>query len=269
MWRVPVLLVIVHLLGCDRRRTPGGLVAAASGSASLAPVPASAATVSTVLSEAIFSADNVLTMCFDNDVRSNLDGGKWTAKERAAAAERMAAVDAGLSGGSGVSIDKTCTEAFGDRIELASCTQPGGVLFHYYSFALLENDLEMKSCLKDLRGSWKALPQDSDQYRLAHARYEAEKAQKALERMQHGRWRVRGATNGEWVRHDEAGGEEPRCQSPQPARRPRRAERLGDALPTPAPCRGRSDLDGAPRTTAAPGSSAFSPGDVARLTDAA
>lgn len=132
-------------------------------------------------------------MCVDLDASSAIDGGAWTTQQRADAIKKAQMADAGplaggvvksgpMKGGSSVVIQDECATAFRDRLELASCST-GPLVLHYYSFALLETDAEMRDCLQS-RGNWSALSRDSDEYHRAHARYEIEKAEKQAQRLQ-------------------------------------------------------------------------------------
>lgn len=139
-----------------------------------------------MVAQALFSRRATLVACFETDgPRRYKDAGSWTQEERQKLLDALRVLDAGvetLPGSSLVLLDNDdCAKAFGDRLELASCSS-GGFVTHYYSFELLENDLEMRDCLQG-HGNWSALPHDSQEYHRAHLRYEAEKAQKLLEKM--------------------------------------------------------------------------------------
>lgn len=138
----------------------------------------------TVLSQALFSKRSELAVCFDTDVRSRLDGGRWTQQDRAEALQRMAADDAGspVRGMTDVVIQQECGAAFADRLLLATCRGTGW-LVSYYSFDMLKDDREMRDCLGSLHGSWWELPHDSEEYRRAHGRWKIERAREDLDRL--------------------------------------------------------------------------------------
>ncbi|HEY1690570.1 MAG TPA: hypothetical protein VGG39_00325 [Polyangiaceae bacterium] len=135
----------------------------------------------TAFSRATYGPDGVLLFCFDADARGKLHGGSWTVKDREEAVSRAEAADAGAygAGAKQVILDRVCADAFADRIELASCAaRDGSLTVRYYSFAALDADRET-SCRKVLKGTWNELRQDSDAFRTARARYDAERAQRA------------------------------------------------------------------------------------------
>jgi hypothetical protein len=138
------------------------------------------ADATTVYSRAVYSTEGALVLCFDADARAKLHGGAWTVKDREEALSRVnSAHSAETGGGTTVTLEKGCTDAFPDHVELASCTAwDDAFAVHYYSFASLDKDREA-SCKKVLHGNWKSLPVDSEPYRAARARYEAERAERA------------------------------------------------------------------------------------------
>ncbi|HEY6464285.1 MAG TPA: hypothetical protein VIY73_29155 [Polyangiaceae bacterium] len=148
------------------------------------------ADAATAISRATYGPDGVLLLCFDADARGRLHGGSWTVKDREEAVARAEAADAGVqaAGARQVTLDKACAEAFPDRIELASCAAwDGSLTVRYYSFAALDAEREA-NCRKVLKGTWNELRPDSDAYRAARARFDAERAQRA----------VRGAPGSSW-----------------------------------------------------------------------
>lgn len=152
-----------------------GLAATAAPAAPVEPE------VDPVFAQAIFDKGGALAICVDIDVRGKraADAGPWTASARQRLIDRMNQEDAGTApkGMTNAAVGDSCERAFPDRLVLASCKPSNGdgtVL--YYSFDLLKNDVEMRDCLKVLHGDWQALRRDSDEYRHAKARYDAERA---------------------------------------------------------------------------------------------
>jgi hypothetical protein len=139
------------------------------------------ADAATAISRVTYGPDGVLLVCFDADARGRLHGGSWTVKDREEAVARAEAVDAGASGAGArqLTLSERCADAFPDRVELASCAAwDGSLTVRYYSFAALDAE-RATNCRKVLKGTWNELRPDSDAYRAARARFEAERAQRA------------------------------------------------------------------------------------------
>lgn len=165
--------------------TQVGAVKPAAVAVTEAPLPAPPPEVSRIISQALFSRDQELVGCIDTDAPAKWDAGPWTKEERERTLAALRSKDAGsaMPGGSTVLLENDdCDGSFGDRLQLASCSSNGGAfVIHYYSFALLENDIEMRDCLSS-HGDWTAMRHDSEEYRRAKSRYDLEKLQKRLGR---------------------------------------------------------------------------------------
>ena len=86
--------------------------------------------------------------------------------------------------------DGGCATNFKDRTPLASCVidnsnakHTGTVTDTYYTVEALEDDAQMRDCLKN-KGKWTAIPHDSDAYQMANAEAELRKSQADLKKLQ-------------------------------------------------------------------------------------
>lgn len=150
---------------------------AASGDAAAAAIPPGAratrsAEAAASVSIAFFTKHNELGACWE--VPMPADAGK----DVSGIADRANAADAApmIPGMSQVVLQDSCDEAFADRLVLASCATADFGAWRYYSFDALLGDADMRDCLKTLRGRWTELPHDSEEYRRAKARHDAERA---------------------------------------------------------------------------------------------
>jgi hypothetical protein len=84
-----------------------------------------------------------------------------------------------------IRIKKPCQDQFKDRLVLAMCTVQGvakpdagvggSMVIYYYDFDTVDaNDVEMKGCLT-MSGDWQAISRDSDEYRRARVRRDAQR----------------------------------------------------------------------------------------------
>lgn len=158
--------------------TPSAVVSAAplaSGVASAPPEPRY------IASFAEFGPSSVLEACTDRDFTSRIkangfpDGESW-ANLRA----KMRAVllgDGGPSvprGGSIVPIEDACETAFADRTVFARCALDE-LTTVYFSLDALENDIELRDCLKQ-GGKWWGIDRSSVEYLQAKTEHDIAKA---------------------------------------------------------------------------------------------